>query len=214
MITDMEPEFTVGSRGAILLESVDGSRRVVEVALRGRADCRYELDLGAPISVESEHPVMLSFGDGAEQRLAPVLESQCERTLIVVRTPSHWHRTSDRRARPRYPILVPCTMSLGEVSVPARCLDISLSGAAVETEFWHPREFSLGVPYRGSTVRIACRTAAVQASGAVIVVHAEFLGIHEPHPALTELIALARQDFLDAQLFLVGRANDSIQPLR
>ncbi|MGH2632984.1 MAG: PilZ domain-containing protein, partial [Tepidiformaceae bacterium] len=184
----MEPEFNVGSRGAILLESVDGSRRVVAVVLRANADCRYELDLEAPIAEETEHPVMLSFGDGVEQRLAPVLETQREGTLLAVRTPSHWHRTSDRRARPRYPILVPCTMSVGEVCVPARCLDISLSGVAVETEFWHPPEFSLGIPYRGSTVRIACRTAAVQASGAVIVVHAEFLELSEPHPALTELI--------------------------
>lgn len=210
----MGPEVAVGDRGAILLESVDGSRRVLEVVLRSHTETCYELTLDGPIAGDVERPVMVSFGEGPAQRLAPVLEYSHAGRILSVHTPA----TGIGPPTAALPRVTPssCPAPCRSAESPPRpaAFDISSSGVAVETEFWHPPEFALGIPYRGSTVRVACRTVDAQATGAVVVVHAEFVENAASHPALVELIDLARRDFLDAQLFLVGRANDSIQPLR
>lgn len=204
-----------GEQAAVLVEIADGSRQVVGACLVLFEDAVCRLQLTRPLSEEQERPMMVSLGSGREQRFAPVVRSEQVEGELAVWTPSRWYRASDRRTHARYPVLLPATITSGDVSSPARCLDISLTGAAVETPFWRPEAFVLGVPHNGETLRVPCRSVSVQPFLGGIVIHAQF-GEMEPavKAQLSDLVSLAGQEFADAQLFLVGRANDSIQPLR
>jgi len=197
------------------VEAVDASHRVISARLRHHEENCYEFILETSAVEGNERPVMVSLGDGREQRFAPILRSSQVDSVLTVWTPSHWHPRSDRRSKRRYPVLLPCRIRADQASAPGRCLDISLSGAAIETEFWHPSVFLLDIVHQGGRVSIPCRTVSVQLCGPMTIVHAQFVDAPEsPKSAIAGLVNRARGNFLDAQLLLLGRANDGIQPLR
>lgn len=201
-----------GEPGTVLVEAIDG-RRAISARLQGNEGNRYELRLASPLA-QPEHPVMVSLGVGRDQRFASVSKSAQAGDVLTVWTPAEWYRTADRRREVRYPVWVPCLISAGNVSAMARCLDLSLSGAAIEVAAWHASEFSLEIGPRGNTMSIPCRVVSLQPCGPMTIVHSAFIDTTElPKPAISELVETARDDFLEAQRFLVERANDAVPRL-
>jgi PilZ domain len=211
----MTDPWLPGEQAAVLVEAADGSRQVVGASRVVFDDAVCRLRLSRALAEAHERPMMVSLGSGRAQRFAPVVRSEQSEGELSVWTPSRWYRASDRRAHPRYPVLLPATITSGDVSSPARCLDISSTGSVVETPFWRPERFVLSVPHNGETLCLPCRTVSVQPFLGGVVIHAQFDEVDAcVKVGLGELVSAAGVEFADAQLFLVGRANDSIQPLR
>ncbi len=209
----MNMTWLSGQPGAILLEAAAGSRRVVTARLHQNDGARYEFLLDGPINPGQEHPVMVSLGNGPGEQFAPVLRSTQDDTLLTVWTPGRWVSTCDRRGQRRYPLVLACTMYAGGMSAPGRCVDISLSGAAIETVSWQAPEFLLVLREAERAVCLPCRRVSGEQLGPVTVVHAAFGDIPEfSRPAFSELLAAVRAEFLVAQAFLAGRADDSLPP--
>ena len=202
-----------GEPGTVLVEATDSRRAISARLQRNEGNC-YELRLASPVA-EPEHPVMVSLGVGREQRFASVSKSSQDGHVLTVWTAADWYRTADRRREVRYPVWVPCLLRAEKVAALARCLDLSLSGAAIEAASWDSPVFTLEIGPRGQAISIPCRAASFQPCGAMTIIHSEFVDTPElSKPALAELVDSARDDFLEAQRFLVERANDASSALR
>ncbi len=211
----MTNAWTPGEHAALLVEAPDGTRTVMSASLLVFEETLCRLRLAEPLAEDRQRPMMVSLGMGREQRFAPVVQSEHHDGELSVWTPNRWYRASDRRAHPRYPVLLTATISSGDVTSSARCLDISAMGAAVETPFWRPDSFVLSITHDGHHLRVPCVTVSSAPFLSGTMIHAQFGPMDaDTRARIDDLVTQAGAEFADAQLFLVGRANDSIQPLR
>ena len=203
-----------GERAAVFIEATDGERRAVGARLQRQAENVCELILEAPLRNGHEHAIVVSIGSGAEQQFAPVVKSQQNGQLLTIWTRGNWQAASDRRAHPRYPTLLACSIVSGDVSAQARCVDISLTGVAVETAVWHPQEFDLWVAPDGERVAIPCRQVGIESFLGTLLIHATFREVPpEARPTLIAWVSRAKSEFREAQRFLSGRINDGVPAL-
>lgn len=210
----MTTTWKPGEPAAVFVEATDGGRRAVGARLQRQAENVCELVLDAPLRQGHEHAIVVSIGAGRDQQFAPVMKSQQDGQALTVWTRGNWQAASDRRANPRYPTLLPCSIVSGNVSAPGRCVDISLTGVAVETAVWRPQEFDLVVVLDGAAVAICCRQVGTESVLGTLVIHATFRDVPaEARPALEAWVSRAKSEFREAQRFLSGRVNDGVPAL-
>lgn len=203
-----------GERAAVFVEATDGGRRAVDAILKRQAENVCELTLEAPLRDGHEHAIVVSIGAGCAQRFAPVLRSQLDGRVLTIWTRGNWQAASDRRSHPRFPTMQHCSIAAGGVSAPARCVDISRTGAAVETAVWRPQEFDLVVAPDGAKIVLPCRQVGIESFLGTLVIHASFRDVPvEARPVLEAWVARAKSEFREAQRFLSGRVNDGVTAL-
>lgn len=203
-----------GERAAVFVEATDGGRRAVGALLRRQAGNVCELVLEAALRKGHEHAIVVCIGTGSEQQFAPVVKSRQHGQVLTIWTRGNWQAASDRRANPRYPTLLPCSIISGDISAPGRCVDISLTGVALETAVWRPEDFELVVVLDGAEVAIPCRQVGIESFLGTLLIHATFREVSaEARPVLDAWVSGAKSEFHEAQRFLSGRVNDGVREL-
>jgi hypothetical protein len=192
------------ARVAVVLER-DGVRQTHPARVRRHAGQALEIvfDERLPDGVISV--LAIHMGSGESHRVVAVEEVLVGEASTTVKTGRTWRRVTDRRGTPRYPTFVDCVLHAHDRQVPAQCVDISLSGAAIETVEWHAKRFMLEV--RGAA--IPCEVVTLEPVLGICAIHARFLDVPEDsRPILDALVDAARDEFDSAQHYLAERADD------
>jgi hypothetical protein len=197
---EMRPE----ARVAVVVER-DGVRQTHPARVRRHDGRALELvfdDMppGGAISVLAIH-----VGSGDDHRVVGAEGAVLGGPSTTVTTGRTWRRVRDRRGTPRYPTFLDCILHTPDRQVNAQCVDISLSGAAIETVEWAARRFMLEV----HGVAVPCEVVTLEPFMGITAIHARFLKLpEEARPVIVDLVEAARDEFDSAQRYLAERADD------
>lgn len=145
-------------------------------------------------------PVSVLAASGEFSQYAPVTRAARKGSDMALNH-GNWRRILNRRASPRYPVLLECNLAAGSVRVEGRCVDLSDRGAAIEVSQWTKPVFDLEL----DGLVIPCRIASVEPLAMMEIIHTTFI---EPTPEVTSairtLVELARQEFKASQRYLAS----------
>lgn len=140
---------------------------------------------------------------------AQVAAIEVDAVAVVLLAP--FRAAANRRGEPRYPSLLAAIVHRdnGEL-VPARVLDISRGGAAIELPSRDGDSgFELRLPLEGRTLALRCHVAGAEDAWNTTILHCSFVRTTPPqHAALDDLIRDLRRSFTRAQTFLASRIDD------
>lgn len=200
----------VGDRVAVLVDLGEGREAVPAVVSGGRGRTVH-LALEPAEGGLAGTPIALMVGNGGTQRIAYVHSSGLSPGGLTLTTDGRWRLTFDRRRERRYPMYLACWLNADGIVVLGRCLDLSQTGAALETQAWEAREFALVISDRGERASIPCETRSLEPVLRGVTVHARFKGMSPAARRVIEaLIERARREFDSAQAHLAGRPDDAI----
>lgn len=192
------------ARVAVVVES-DGVRQTHPARVRRQSGRALELVFDEALPGGAVSVLAIHVGSGDAHRVVSVEGVMSGGQSTTVTTGRTWRRVSDRRGTPRYPTFVDCILHTHDRQVPGQLVDISLSGAAIETIEWSARRFMLEV--RG--VAVPCEVVTLEPFMGITAIHARFLDLPEQaRPAIVDLVAAAREEFDAAQHYLAERADD------
>ncbi len=206
---DANRQIEAGQRVALIVDRGE-CREVLAATVLRHAAGKLEVSLAGRPPGAAGRPVAVMVGDGAEQRFVPVLKSVATADSLLLETDRRWRLVFELRSAARYPTFLGCELVGAQTRRPGRCVDLSLTGAAIETVAWDEPAFTLVLDPERTAVSVQCEKVAVESFMGIVVVHARFRALPaETKRAIEALVVSARAEFAEAQEFLVQRADDA-----
>ncbi len=166
----------------------------------------------APVQAPTEVLVIAGLEAGQRQARAIVHQVGPAEWRLTLR--SGWRTRLDNRLEPRYPLFEDAVVRISATgqSVPARLVDLSPTGAALEMGAWPGgRELVLYAEWDGRRLEIPCQCILPERTWLGTTLHCHFHGLD---PAVEELLDRwvddLRQTFERVQTCLVYRVDDPL----
>ncbi len=168
-----------------------------------------------PASVPGELLVVLGREGGQCQARATVLAVGPVDWRLTLQ--SAWHARLDNRLAPRYPLFEDAVVRIPgtAVSLPARMVDFSTAGAALETAAWPGgRNLIITAEWGGRRVELPSQCVLSERTWRGATVHCQFAGLDGETESVVEgWVADLRQAFEQVQTCLAYRIDDPWQAI-
>ena len=211
---NMGKDFIAGEyRRVVVITECDGQRESLPAYVLSAAGSVLELEIKADPRWAERRALGVIAEAPNGPLTATVADGVVSGSVLKLRLASRWRPSVDRRGSLRLPVHLSCELVSGENSTPGLCLDITLSGAAIECREWTEQVFRLRLASRSGPVELNCRAVNIETSLGGSVVHCAFRPMSlRTRAVLVDLVETARREFEEAQRYLATRADDPQLP--